>query len=492
MEKQTQNNKAKGVFSSVSTRRGTYLALVVLIAIVVAIMANVIVRKLPQQITRIDLSGTEMFTFTQQTKDICKNLTDDITLYFISNADQGHSDLSKYVEQLITRYESLSSHIKVVKVDPAQNPTFVSQYTTNAVTDKSVIVDGPNRSKVVDFYDIFVYDENLYMSSGEVDMDFMGEPAITSAISYVISDNIPELYVTMGHSEIIPDDGILERVWAEGYTTTEVQLATLDAIPEDADCLLIDCPEIDITDRELQMIKEYLARGGNLLFISTYVDDSMPNLQSLMAQFSMYPVPGMVVEGNTSYYFSGRTYFVMPETLYHTITSPLYMKALRVMTRQVQGIEIDQVGSADNVHVVELLRTSSQSYSKLYDGTVDTLTTLEKTDADIAGPFAIGAAATVDNANGTESRVVWLSGYDFNSDEADAYVSGANRDMMLNTLAYLCDWEQTISIRSTDVETVKLAPTTIQMIVWGAVYPGMVVIVVLLIGAIVWLRRRTR
>ena len=55
MEKQTQNNKAKGVFSSVSTRRGTYLALVVLIAIVVAIMANVIVRKLPQQITRIDL-----------------------------------------------------------------------------------------------------------------------------------------------------------------------------------------------------------------------------------------------------------------------------------------------------------------------------------------------------------------------------------------------------------------------------------------------------
>ncbi|MBR4954280.1 MAG: GldG family protein [Clostridia bacterium] len=492
MEKQNQNNTKKGIFSSVSTRRGTYLALVVIIAIVVAIMANVIVRKLPQQLTRIDLSGTEMFTFTQQTKDICKNLTDDVTLYYISNADQGHSDLSKYVEQLITRYESLSKHIKVVKVDPAQNPTFVAQYTTDAVTDKSVIVDGPNRAKVVDFYDIFVYDESLYMSSGEVDMDFKGEPAITSAISYVISDNVPVLYVTMGHSEVIPDDSILERIWSEGYTTVEVSLATLDAIPEEADCLLIDCPQIDITDRELQIINEYLSRGGNLFFISSYVDDSMPNLQSLMAQFSMYPVSGMVVEGNTSYYFSGRTYFIMPETLYHTSTAPMYQNALRVMTRQVQGIEIDQVGSADNVKVVELLRTSSQSYSKVYEGSVENLTTLEKTDADIAGPFAIGAAATVANANGTESRVIWLSGSDFNSAEADAYVSGANRDMVINSLAYLCDWEQTISIRSTDVETVKLAPSTIQMIVWGAVYPGLVVIVVLLIGAIVWLRRRTR
>jgi len=489
---ENNNTPKKGIFSSVSTRRGTYLALVVIIAILVAVMANVLVRKLPQQFTRIDLSGTEMFTFTQQTKDICKNLTDDITLYFISNADQGHSDLSKYVEQLITRYESLSKHIKVVKVDPAQNPTFVSQYTTAAVSDKSVIVDGPNRAKVVDFNDIFVYDENLYMSSGEVDMEFMGEPAITSAISYVISDNIPILYVTKGHSEVIPDDGILEQIWSEGYTTTEVSLATLDAIPEEADCLLIDCPETDINDRELQMINEYLERGGNLFFISSYVDDSMPNLQSLMAQFGMSPVPGMVVEANTSYYYSGRTYFVMPETLYHTVTAPMYQNALRVLIRQAQGIKVDQVNSPDNVKVSELLRTSSSSYSKVYEGSVENLTTLEKTENDITGSFALGAVATVANSNGTESRVIWLSGADFNSDEADAYVSGNNRDMMINSLAYLCDWEQTISIRSSDVATVKLAPSTIQMIVWGAVYPGIVVIIVLLFGAVVWLRRRTR
>ena len=119
-------------------------------------------------------------------------------------------------------------------------------------------------------------------------------------------------------------------------------------------------------------------------------------------------------------------------------------------------------------------------------------TSLEKTDKDIAGPFAIGVTATVDNANGTQSRIIWLSGSDFNSDEADAYVSGSNRDMVINSLAYLCDWEQTISIRSSDVATVKLAPSTIQMIVWGAVYPGMLVLILLICGAIVWLRRRTR
>ena len=491
MSKQQDTNK-KGIFSSVSTRRGTYLALVVIIAIVVAIMANVIVRKLPQQFTRYDLSQTEMFTFTQQTKDICKQLDSTVTLYFISNPDLGHSDLSKYVEQLASRYTSLSKHIKLVTVDPAQNPTFVPQYTDMAVTDKSIIVDGPKRSKVVDFNDIFVYDQNAYMSTGEIDMEFAGEAAITSAISYVISDNVPVIYATMGHSEIIPDDTILEQIWAEGYSTIEINLSTVDAVPEDADCLLIDCPMIDLNDRETQIIKDYIAGGGNLLLISSVVDDTMPNLKSIMAQYGMSPVPGVVIEGNTSYYYSGRPYFVMPATNYHTITSPLYQKALRVMTRQVQGLKVNQLDAMDGVRVVSLMSTSDKSYSKVFTGKFEQLTTLEKEANDIAGPFAIGAAADVAYADGSESRVVWLSGSDFNSTEADTYVSGTNRDMIINTLAWLCDWEQTISIRSSDVATVKLAPTTIQMIVWGAVYPGLLVIIVLICGAIVWLRRRTR
>ena len=492
MEKQNNNKPKTGMFSSVSTRRGTYLALLVIVAIAVAVMANVLIRKLPQQYTRIDLSQTEMFTFTQQTKDICKGLDSDINLYYISNSDMGHSDMSKYVEQLISRYTDLSKHIKITHVDPAQNPTFVAQYTTSAVTDKSVIVDGPKRFKIVDFNDIFVYDENSYMTTGKVDMKFMGEEAITSAISYVISDAIPTVYVTMGHSEKIPDDSILERIWAEDYTTIEISLATVDAIPEDASCLLIDCPETDLLDRELEIITEYIDRGGNLFFISSKVDDTMPNFKSLMARFGMAPVPGMVIEGNTSYYFSGRPYFVMPETQYHTVTEPLYVKALRVMTRQVQGIKVDQIDAPDNVHVRTLLETSSQSYSKVLDGKLENAATLEKVDGDIGGPFAIGAVAEVEHSTGSESRVIWLSGSDFNSAEADAYVSGSNRDMVINSLAWLCDWEQTISIRSSDVATVKLAPSTIQMIVWGAVYPGVVVIIVLLCGAVVWLRRRTR
>ena len=330
------------------------------------------------------------------------------------------------------------------------------------------------------------------MSTGKVDMQFMGEPAITSAISYVISDAVPIMYVTMGHSELIPDDGILERIWAEGYSTVEISLNTVDAIPEDASCLLIDCPEIDITDRELQIITDYMEKGGNLFFISAKVDDTMPNLQTLMARYGLSAVPGMIIEGNTSFYFSGRPYFVMPETKYHTVTAPLFAKGLRVMTRQVQGLKADQIAAPDNVRLTTLLETSSQAYSKVFEGTLETQTSLEKTDKDIAGPFVIGVTAAVENANGTQSRIIWLSGSDFNSDEADAYVSGSNRDMVINSLAYLCDWEQTISIRSSDVATVKLAPSTIQMIVWGAVYPGMLILILLICGAIVWLRRRTR
>jgi len=482
----------KGIFSTVSAKRGTYLAAMVVLAIIAVVLLNVVARKLPADITKIDLTGAKMFNFTQQTKDICGALEEDVTLYFISNSDEGHSDMSKYIEQMLTLYTDLSSHIKVTTVDPALSPNFVSQYTDSAVTDKSVIVDGPKRSKVVDFYDIFSYDDYNYATTGEMDVTFTGEQAVTSAISYVISDNVPTVYVAMGHGEKVPDEGILNQILNEGYVIDELNLNTITEIPEDADCLLIDCPEFDLTGIELEMVNKFLDRGGNLLFVSDQVTVAMPNIEKLLKQFGMSAVPGVVIEGDTGNYMAGKPYFVMPDVTYHDVTLPLAKRGRTVLLRQVQAIDIDSSVFNQGITVFSLLDTSDKSYSKLFSGSFDNLPTFEKEKGDISGPFSLGAAAERTGDDNVKTRVIWLSGKDYNSDTADNQVAGSNRDMLINSLAWMTDWEHTISIRTSNVEINRINPTDAQTIVWGVVYPALLIVILISCGAIVWMRRRTR
>ena len=57
-------------------------------------------------------------------------LEKDVTIYWIVPADQE----DEIIENLLGKYESLSSHITAVKKNPDVFPTFTSQYTKTATS----------------------------------------------------------------------------------------------------------------------------------------------------------------------------------------------------------------------------------------------------------------------------------------------------------------------------------------------------------------------
>lgn len=101
---------------------------------------------------------------------------------------------------MLDRYAGLSSRIKVETKDPVLYPNFVSQYTSENLSENSVLVVGQNRSKAVDYYDIYQYsmDYSTYSSSLS---SFDGEGQITSAIAYVTAEDMPVVYTLAGHDE---------------------------------------------------------------------------------------------------------------------------------------------------------------------------------------------------------------------------------------------------------------------------------------------------
>ena len=91
-----------------------------------------------------------------------------------------------------------------------------------------------------------------------------------------------------------------------------------------------------------------------------------------------------------------------------------------------QGLSVEDA----SVSVTALLTTSEESFSKVagYD-----LSTYEKEDGDIDGPFA--AAVSIDCTN--DGQIVWFGSSVFLEDLYNALSSGSNSDLAMNALSDL-------------------------------------------------------
>ena len=74
-------------------------------------------------------------------------------------------------------------------------------WATARLTNNSLIVVCGERSTYVSYNDIYEYDLTDYYTTGEYDVNFAGESALTSAIDYVTSEDLPKVYALTGHGE---------------------------------------------------------------------------------------------------------------------------------------------------------------------------------------------------------------------------------------------------------------------------------------------------
>ena len=240
-------------------KHGTYRAGMSVFACVAVVLINLITVNLPSQYLKYDISEQKLFTTGEQTAEVLEKLDEDITLYLI--AQQGGEDTT--LLELLDRYEGLSDHITVDTIDPVLYPNFVSQYTDENLSENSILVVGQERSRAVDYYDIYGYSMDYSTYSSSLD-SFDGEGQITSAIDYVTADEIPVLYTLEGHDEATLSTSLTESVEKENIEIRSLSLLTSESVPEDAEILLIYGPLSDISAEEKDKITAYLDQGGRL------------------------------------------------------------------------------------------------------------------------------------------------------------------------------------------------------------------------------------
>lgn len=479
-----QNEKKyikKGI-NKKTLKNGSYSVVLSVIFVVIIVVVNLIVDAFPSTYTELDVSDQQLFSIGDQTKDFLKELDKDVTIYQI--AQSGSED--EVVSKLLQKYEEASDHIKVEKKDPVVNPKFTSEYTDEEVSSNSLIVVCGDRSKIVDYNNIYEssmdYTTYSYTTSG-----FDGEGQITSAISYVTSDNLPVLYTLDGHGEKSLDSTLQEDIEKANIEIKSLNLLTEESVPEDADCLMINSPSTDISEDERDAIIEYLENGGKAMIFSDYTEGSMDNFDAVLENYGVERVDGIVIEGDAQHYAMQMPYYLLPDVSSAEAVSDFSSQGYFVLAPYAQGIrQLDNV--RDTLTIESLLTTSDEAYSKTDLNTE----TLEKTDEDIDGPFDIGVSITEKVDDDKTTQIVYYSTANLMDSQINQMVAGGNEQMITESLNWMCSTDEasTISIPSKSLEVSYLTVTAYDAAYWKICVMGLIPGVFLVVGFVVWLKRR--
>lgn len=470
--------KGKQIQNRIALRGGAYSAAVTAIVLAILIAVNVFVSVLPTTLTQFDISSARLYSVTSNTKVVVNALEKDVTIYWIVQADQ-EDDI---IENLLGKYKSLSRHIEVVKKNPDIYPTFAQHYTSETVQNNSLVVECGERTRYISYDDIYLYEAN--MSSYSYDVYFDGEGAITSAIDYVVSEDLPKVYVLEGHGEAELPAAFSEQLNKENMELSTFSLLTADAMPEDADAILIYGPSSDISEEEKELLAEYVSGGGKLAVMAGPTENgTLTNLYGILADYGVEAAEGVAIDTDRGHYAFQAPYVLLPDIASSEITDPLIEERYYAIMPIAQGLTVG--ADTGGATVTELLTTSAASFSKIAGYA---LSSYEKEEGDIDGPFAV--AVSVETQAG--GKIMWFASSLFLEDMYNAYSAGANLDLAMNAMSSITGETEASAIRSKSMNynylTISESTASLLKTIMIAVCP----LVYLGIGVYVVVRRRFR
>lgn len=479
-----RKSKEKRIQNKKNLKHGSYSMGAITIFIAIIVVLNLVLQEVPSKYREIDLSTQKLYSIGDQTKKVLKKLDKDVEIYYIAQSGSESSDIQKLLE----KYEEGSDHIKVEQKDPAVNPKFVSQYTSDGVSNNSVIVVCGDKNKVIDNNSLYETTVNYQTYSSEV-TGFDGEGQITSAINYVTSDSMPVMYTLEGHDEATMSDTLKDTIQKANIDIQSLNLLTMDSVPDDADILFIFAPAKDISEDEASKIISYLENGGKALIVSNYSSEEMPNFASVLENYGVKTADGIVLEGDTNHYISQNPSYLLPNIESNDITSSLSSGSRYILMPLAQGI-VKSDNYRDSLEITDILTTSDGSYSKV---NVEDMQTMEKESDDIDGPFAVGVSITENLDDEKETQIVYYSSEALFNDQMNTMVSGANYELISASVNWMCESEEdsnTISIASKSYDTSTLTIPAADASFWSIFVTAVVPVVILVIGGGIWMKRR--
>jgi len=465
------------VFGRRQARYGTLAGVSVLVVLGIRVAINYIGAK---QNKRWDLTANKQFSLSDQTRTVLSKLDEPLQILVFAQ----ETDFQRYQDKL-KEYEYASKKISTEYIDPDKKRTEAQE---NQVQQYGTIV--------------FKYKGRVERVTNDNEQD------LTNGIIKVVSGTQRKVYFTQGHGE--KDTASSERdgyatvsgaLGRENYTVDKVVLAQTGSVPDDAAVVVVAGPKTDFFGPEIDALKKYLAKSGKLLLELDPPDktDSAPlaNLIALAHDWGMDVGTDVVVDVSGMGRLIGTDVSVPVAANYpsHPITQRFNFITAYPLARSVVPVS----GGVNGHTAQTFIETSPRSWAETDIKSLFASGKVAFDDGkDKKGPVSIAAAVTAASTSDApkveadapkaETRVAVIGDSDFESNSVLG-IQG-NRDMFMNTIGWLSQQENLISIRPKEPDDRRLTMTAAQQtnVTWVAllVIPGFI----FASGVYTWWRRR--
>jgi ABC-type uncharacterized transport system involved in gliding motility auxiliary subunit len=440
------------VFARRQTRYGTLMGVSILVVLGILVAINYIGTR---QNKRWDLTANKQFSLSDQSRSVAAKLDAPLQVQVFAQETQ----FPRFQEKL-KEYEYASKKVSTEYIDPEKKPTVAKQNNIDRMP--TLVFNYKGRSE-------------------RVNAD--GEQDITNAIIKVVSGKQRKVYFTQGHGE--KDTTSSERdgynvigtaLSRENYTIDKLTIAQAGSVPEDAAVVVVAGPRNDFFAPEIDALKKYLDKQGKLLLELDPPEKAdsaaLTNLIALAHDWGIQLGNNVVVDVSGMGRMIGTDAsvpVVAPPYPAHPITQRFGMITAFPLAR-----EASPVSGGVNGHTAQpFVETGPRSWAETDLKSLFTSgeVSLDEGKGDKKGPIALGSAiawaATAatppkpgDDAPKPETRVAVIGDSDFASN-GTLGVPG-NRDLFMNTIGWLSQQDNLISIRPKEPDDRRITLTATQ------------------------------
>lgn len=338
-----------------------------------------------------------------------------------------------------------------------------------------MIVESENRFKVLSPSDLVSYSQ--YGSS------LTAEQNITGAIVYVTSDKRMIIYNVQGHNEDEIPYNISNLLENQNYEVKNINLLT-DNIESDSAILMILNPKVDLTLDEVSKIENFLGKGGHIFISVPIMKNDPKNINKLLSNYGAKLGNALVIEQSTSNRLKNPIY-IIPDILNHSIVNPISNAKYPIVLKAAHPIlNVDIV--RHTVKIDPLLKTSDNSYAK----TNLESEVLEKEKNDLTGPFVVACAITDDlGMEDKNPKIVIISSSNFIDESLTANGLG-NSDLFLNSINWLQNNTEYISVSPKDLSSNYLQLNGAKQILFSGLVVIVIPLMILISGITICIRRK--
>lgn len=451
-----------GFFSKRSSRLGTNTTVLVIAVLAILIFLNYLGYRHHKS---FDLTSQKLYTLSDQTKKIVDPLRSDVQVYMFARSTGAEGQQVQAMKDEMALYQGQNHRIRFTVVDPVENPGLAKQYAISRMGEV-VVVSG---TKVQHLQDTT-------------------EEDITSAILKATSATVKTVCFVEGHGE-----KLISSTDAKGYSAVDaglqkqnydvksINLVSTGSVPSDCSVLVDPGPTKAFFPQEAQMVDKYLSSGGKAMFLLDPGTD--PQLSAIMQPWNIRVGDDYVIDVSGV----GRLLGMGPGVplVINYGENPIVRDFQNSMTffPLARTVAIADASKTEP-QATELLKTSAASFTvpSLGNGTV-------KYDpkTDQRGPLSLGVAA--ENKSGSaDPRLVVIGNSEFATNQWQD--QQRNGDLFYNSVNWLTEESNLISIRPKEAANRRVTLTEAQQreVEWICVV--FVPLFVVVIGIIVWLKRR--